>query len=132
MGPRTGVDPCGKSRLHREFSPRTVQPVASRYADLEDNITRLDYLIACTAIREYVERQRHNKYVCSVNNTPEVNETITLIRHKIIWPFHSYGTSFNNHQEDPKCLVCKDAWYDEQCRTTLLKSEDTTLLAAHS
>jgi hypothetical protein len=80
------------------------QSVASRYADLEENVTRLDYVMTCTAIREYVERQRHNKYVCSVNNTPEVNETITLIRHKIIWPFRTYGTSFNNHQEDPKCL----------------------------
>jgi len=31
VGPRTGVDRCGKSRLPPGFDPRTVQPVASRY-----------------------------------------------------------------------------------------------------
>jgi hypothetical protein len=29
-GPRTGLDECGKSRLHLDS---TVQPVASRYTD---------------------------------------------------------------------------------------------------
>ena len=30
---RTGLHGCGKSRLHRDSIPRTVQPVASRYTD---------------------------------------------------------------------------------------------------
>ena len=33
VGPRAGVDGCGKSRPPPEFDPRTVQPVASRYND---------------------------------------------------------------------------------------------------
>jgi len=31
VGPRVGVDGCGKSRPPPGFDPRTVQPVASRY-----------------------------------------------------------------------------------------------------
>jgi hypothetical protein len=33
VGPRTGLDACGKSRPRPGFDPRTVQPVASRYTD---------------------------------------------------------------------------------------------------
>ena len=31
VGPRAGLDRCGKSRPIPGFDPRTVQPVASRY-----------------------------------------------------------------------------------------------------
>jgi hypothetical protein len=33
VGPRDGLDECGKSRPSPGFDPRTVQPVASRYID---------------------------------------------------------------------------------------------------
>ena len=33
VGPRAGLDRCGKSRLTPRFDPRTVQPVTSRYTD---------------------------------------------------------------------------------------------------
>ena len=33
VGPRAGLDGCGKSGLPPGFDPRTVQPVASRYTD---------------------------------------------------------------------------------------------------
>ena len=33
MGPRAGLDGCGKSRPPPGFDPRTVQPVGSRYTD---------------------------------------------------------------------------------------------------
>ena len=33
VGPRTGLDRCGKSRPPTGFDPRTVQPVASSYTD---------------------------------------------------------------------------------------------------
>ena len=33
MGPRAGLDGCGKTRPPLEFDPRTVQPVPSRYTD---------------------------------------------------------------------------------------------------
>ena len=33
MGPRAGLDRCGKSRHPPGFDPRTVQSVASRYTD---------------------------------------------------------------------------------------------------
>ena len=33
VGPRAGLDGCGKSRPPPGFDPRTVQPVTSRYTD---------------------------------------------------------------------------------------------------
>ena len=33
VGPRAGMDGCGKSRPPPGFDPRTVQPVANRYTD---------------------------------------------------------------------------------------------------
>ena len=33
VGPRVGLDRCGKSRLSPGFDPRTVQSLASRYID---------------------------------------------------------------------------------------------------
>ena len=33
VGPRAGLDGCGKSHPPPGFDPRTVQPVASRYTD---------------------------------------------------------------------------------------------------
>ena len=33
VGPRAGLDGCGKSRPPPGFDPRTIQPVASRYTD---------------------------------------------------------------------------------------------------
>ena len=33
VGPRTGLDWCGKSRSPPGFDPRTADPVASRYTD---------------------------------------------------------------------------------------------------
>jgi hypothetical protein len=33
LGPRAGLDGCGKSRSFTGLDPRTVQPVASRYTD---------------------------------------------------------------------------------------------------
>ena len=33
MGPRAGLERCGKSRPPPRLDPRTVQPVASRYTD---------------------------------------------------------------------------------------------------
>jgi hypothetical protein len=33
MGPRAGLDRCGKSHFPPGFDPRTAQPVASRYTD---------------------------------------------------------------------------------------------------
>jgi len=33
VGPRVGVEGCGKSPVPPGFDPQTVQPVASRYTD---------------------------------------------------------------------------------------------------
>jgi hypothetical protein len=33
LGPRAGVDGCGKSRAHRDSTPGPSSPVASRYTD---------------------------------------------------------------------------------------------------
>jgi len=42
VGPRAGLDRCGKSRPHPRFDPRTVQPVASRYTDYATRPTHRD------------------------------------------------------------------------------------------
>jgi hypothetical protein len=34
VGPRAGLDGCGKSRLPPGFDPRTTQPVASRHVSV--------------------------------------------------------------------------------------------------
>jgi hypothetical protein len=33
LGPRAGLDACGKFRLHWDFNPWTIQPTASHYTD---------------------------------------------------------------------------------------------------
>ena len=33
VGPRAGLNECGKSRFQTGFDPRAVQPIASRYTD---------------------------------------------------------------------------------------------------
>jgi hypothetical protein len=35
VGPRAGLDRCGKSRLPPGFDPQTVQPIASRYTNYD-------------------------------------------------------------------------------------------------
>ena len=42
MGPRAGLDRCGKSRPPLGFDPRTVQPVASRCTDYTTRYTDLE------------------------------------------------------------------------------------------
>jgi len=42
VGPRAGLDRCGKSRLPPGFDQRTVQPVASRYTDYVTRPTILE------------------------------------------------------------------------------------------
>jgi len=57
VGPRAGLDRCGKSRSPPGFDPRTVQPVASRYIEY----ARLDFNggvysedgLGCTGVEEF-------------------------------------------------------------------------------
>jgi len=42
VGPRAGLDRCGKSHSPSGFDPRTAQPVASRYTDLAIPAPTLD------------------------------------------------------------------------------------------
>jgi len=42
VGPRDGLERCGKSRPRPGFDPRTVQPVASRYTDYATRSTWFD------------------------------------------------------------------------------------------
>ena len=43
VGPRAGLDNCGKSRPPPGFDPRTVQSVASRYTDYATRPTASPY-----------------------------------------------------------------------------------------
>jgi hypothetical protein len=52
MGPRAGLDRCGKSSFPPGFDSRTVQPVASRYTDIK-------FVVLCN----FGPRPRHK---CSV------------------------------------------------------------------
>ena len=59
MGPRAGLDKCGKSRLTPGFDPRTVQPVASRYTDYATRPTDrgemgVIYDLACYFVRAFL------------------------------------------------------------------------------
>jgi hypothetical protein len=45
VGPRAGLDRCGKSRPHRDSDPRTVKPVTSRYTDYATRPTRIKCFI---------------------------------------------------------------------------------------
>jgi hypothetical protein len=47
VGPRAGLDRCGKSRLPPGYDPWTVQPVASRYTDWATRPIRNQ----CTAVK---------------------------------------------------------------------------------
>ena len=40
VGPRAGLDRCGKSRPPPGFDPRTVEPLASRYTDYATRPTK--------------------------------------------------------------------------------------------
>jgi hypothetical protein len=51
VGPRAGLDRCGKTRLLPGFDPRTVQPVASRYTDYANRPT-----ILCCAFEDIKEK----------------------------------------------------------------------------
>jgi hypothetical protein len=66
VGPRAGLDGCGKSRRLPGFIPRTVQPVASRYTDsypgpYEEDVGRPIYTVEGTCRHADAGRyiQRH-------------------------------------------------------------------------
>jgi hypothetical protein len=42
MGPKAGLEMCGKSRPPPGFDPRTGQPVASRYTNYANRPTNID------------------------------------------------------------------------------------------
>ena len=42
MGPRAGLDRCGKSRPQLRFDPQTAQPIASRYTDYGTQPTHIN------------------------------------------------------------------------------------------
>jgi hypothetical protein len=81
MGPRVGLDGCGKSRHPPGFDPRTVQPVASRYTD---------WAIAAHTIRliKYInwllfpvkEKETRKIVVKSLNEDPKVLESLRTER----------------------------------------------------
>jgi hypothetical protein len=52
VGPRAGLDECGRSRPPPGFDPRTVQPVASRYTDraIPAHIVLGMFLKLCNAV----------------------------------------------------------------------------------
>jgi hypothetical protein len=60
VGPRAGLDRCGKSRFPPGFNPQTVQLVASPYTDYAS-----DLLQGCTNYTKKIRAYQHGdtKYV---------------------------------------------------------------------
>ena len=66
LGPRTGLDRCGKSRPLPGFDPRTVQPVASSYTDYATRPTlrfgvRALYIVFFASRRNEINCQRSGR-----------------------------------------------------------------------
>jgi hypothetical protein len=63
VGPRAGLDGCGKISLSPGFDPRTVQPVAIRYTDYAipmHVIYRLDVSFSNCIMLDVTSRFRYN------------------------------------------------------------------------
>ena len=79
VGPRTGLDRCGKFRLPPGFNPRTVQSVASHYTDwavtapkrahkVTRNVEMLRATSVCAATTEQVQNIRRSSdcgWICA-------------------------------------------------------------------
>jgi len=97
VGPRAGLDDCGKSRSPPGFDPRTVQPVASRYTDWA-----IPALSLCcrrlTAVWWPTERLRTSsravKFLCSRQHSPCTDWAIpTAMTTQKLPVFDSFGTA---------------------------------------
>jgi hypothetical protein len=58
VGPRPGLDSCGKSRPAPGFDPQTVQPVASRYTDYATQPTCTGVLNFIPAVLVFAHRNK--------------------------------------------------------------------------
>jgi hypothetical protein len=69
MGPRAGLDGCGKSNPHRDSSPRTAQSVASRYTDCTMQAHKLIKSININMLRisSQMNRLHYVKYNRKIN-----------------------------------------------------------------
>jgi hypothetical protein len=67
VGPRAGLDRCGKSSPPPGFDPRTVQPVASHYTDCATQPT-------LTA--EFCKRQQRNRIVRNVETLSNIASSL--------------------------------------------------------
>ena len=56
MGPRAGLDRCGKSRPPTEFDPRTVQPIASLHSTKKSTFISVCLRIILASL--YAERKQ--------------------------------------------------------------------------
>jgi hypothetical protein len=78
VGPRAGLDRCGKSRPPPlGFNPRTVQPVASHYTDCATQPTHYMVKVKCTLAQALM--------LCTGRTTHRGNRGIALL-------FHDHGT----------------------------------------
>jgi hypothetical protein len=83
VGPRAGLDKCGKSRPPTGFDPRTVQPVASRYNDWATRPTAcvcdaMDVIWPSTGYRSAATFWRTAAYFSA---TPKILEPFPRILH---------------------------------------------------
>ena len=65
VGPRTGLDRCGKYRPPPGFDPQTVRPIASRYTDYATRPTTQ----CVKVLKMYHEDMRMHFSYCSITST---------------------------------------------------------------
>jgi hypothetical protein len=82
VGPRAGLNRCGKSHPPREFDPRTVKPVASRYTDYDTRPTNVVYKVVIFAGYSIFFRRLHCKISVRIIQS---YENVFQKKKKIIW-----------------------------------------------
>jgi hypothetical protein len=93
VGPRAGLDRCGKSQPPPGFDPRTVQPVASRYTDYA---TRPIHT-AKTELNVLTGVSFEFQWTCPITTERRNTTNKTLMTRS--FNFLMYIRAFSNHSE---------------------------------
>jgi len=120
VGPRAGLEKCGKSRPPTGFDPRTIQPVASRYTDWANRTTHIIYATDTEIFNGSL------KFDCLGFVTASILCSIPVLCQRMItasttvWPTYRQSHSQNTrvlHNSDNvplKILMYKQFYYYEQ------------------
>ena len=102
MGPRAGLDRCGKYRPPLGFDPRTVQPVASRYTDYATRPT-----LYSRSIPIDIDAKKQN-ILDIVRHLNSFHPPLSNVNIKIVFRGHNRPPSSGKKKERPTQLDPKD------------------------